>query len=93
MKERKSIDAICQHSRDGDIIPIKIRLQDEDGVYQEYKIQRFRPLELKAEQRTADGVYVSSMVQVYECRITVLQKEKTILLYYRKGDGIWSVYI
>ena len=93
MKERKPIDAICQHSRDGDIIPIKIRLQDEDGVYQEYKIQRFRPLEVKAEQRTADGVYVSSMVQVYECRIIVFQREKTILLYYRKGDGIWSVYI
>ena len=93
MKERKPIDAICQHSRDGDIIPIKIRLQDEDGVYQEYKIQRFRPLDVKAEQRTADGVYVSAMVQVYECRIIVFQMEKTILLYYRKGDGIWSIYI
>ena len=36
MKQRKPIDTICQHSKDGEIIPLKIRLTDEDGECQEY---------------------------------------------------------
>ena len=37
--ELKPIDVICQPSRDGKITPMKIRVIDEDGEYQEYKIQ------------------------------------------------------
>ena len=28
---QQSLDVICQHKKDGTIIPLKIRLQDEDG--------------------------------------------------------------
>ena len=31
---QKSLDVICQFKKDGTIIPLKIRLQDEDGEYQ-----------------------------------------------------------
>lgn len=34
---QKSLDVICQFKKDGTIIPLKIRLQDEDGEYQSYK--------------------------------------------------------
>jgi len=33
--ELKPIDVICQPSRDGKITPMKIRVIDEDGEYQE----------------------------------------------------------
>ena len=39
--ELKPIDVICQHSRDGKITPMKIRVIDEDGEYQEYKIKGY----------------------------------------------------
>ena len=29
---QQSLDVICQHKKDGSIIPLKIRLQDEEGV-------------------------------------------------------------
>ena len=32
---------ICQPSRDGKITPMKIRVIDEDGEYQEYKIKGY----------------------------------------------------
>ena len=31
-----SIDVICQHTRTGDTIPLRIRLIDEDGIYQTF---------------------------------------------------------
>ena len=34
-------DVICQPSRDGKITPMKIRVIDEDGEYQEYKIKGY----------------------------------------------------
>ena len=39
--ELKPIDVICQLSRDGKITPMKIRVIDEDGEYQEYKIKGY----------------------------------------------------
>jgi hypothetical protein len=39
--ELKPIDVICQSSRDGKITPMKIRVIDEDGEYQEYKIKGY----------------------------------------------------
>ena len=93
VKQRKPIDAICQHSKDGSIIPIKIRLTDEDGVCQEYMIQGYRVLSVAIDQRTPDGLYVTPHTTVYECKITVFQRERTVCLYYRNGEGIWSIYM
>ena len=39
---QKSIDVICQHKQDGNIIPLKIRLQDEDGEYQAFVVKSYR---------------------------------------------------
>lgn len=31
---RRSADVICQHKKDGTIIPLKLRIEDEDGELQ-----------------------------------------------------------
>ena len=36
------IDFICQHTMDGAVIPLRIRLRDEDGELQEYTIKGYR---------------------------------------------------
>ena len=36
------IDFICQHTMDGGIIPLKIRLRDEDNELQEYMVKGYR---------------------------------------------------
>ena len=38
----KKIDFICQHTMEGKIIPLRIRLRDEDGELQEYTIKGYR---------------------------------------------------
>ncbi|MCR4604467.1 MAG: hypothetical protein K5639_00525 [Eubacterium sp.] len=93
LKEKQPIDVICQHSKDGEIIPIKIRLTDEDGVCQEYKIRDFRIVPVNEKQYTPDGLFVSAHTTVYECKIITFKREKTIHINYRCSDGIWSVFM
>ena len=33
-KDNNKIDVMCTHTMDSKIIPMKIRLKDEDGMYQ-----------------------------------------------------------
>ena len=45
MKCSQAIDVICQHCRDGSIIPIKIRVQDDEQINNVYIIQSFKALD------------------------------------------------
>ena len=91
MAKRESIDVICQHSKDGTVIPLKIRVQDKDGEYQAYAIQGFQEQEHRGGITTKDGVYISSHVTVYECQITTFGYRRRIRLYYDEQSGIWSM--
>ena len=49
--QREKIDVICQHTKDRRIIPMRIRLTDEDGVIQTYNIKSYKDV-------TTHGSYV-----------------------------------
>ena len=85
------VDVICQHSREGKISPIKIRIIDEDGVFQEYKIKGYRNLTGHGARTMPDGVYVNSNTLVYECNITSFGREKRIRLYYDSPGMKWRM--
>lgn len=38
MGQNQFVDVICQHKTDGTIIPLRIRVKDEDGIYQEFNL-------------------------------------------------------
>ena len=40
--DEKQIDVICQHTRESKIIPLRIRLQDEDGEFHNYNIKEYK---------------------------------------------------
>ena len=48
MGNSEAIDVICQHCKDGSIIPIKIRVQDEEQIYHTYMIKSY--LELASDE-------------------------------------------
>ena len=93
MAKRNPVDVICQHSRDGTVVPIKIRVQDEDGEYQAYAIHRYEEQEHRGGITTKDGVYISSDVTVYECMITAFGYKRRIRLYYDMSSGVWSMCV
>ncbi len=85
------IDVICQHSRDGTIVPLRIRVRDEDGEYQAYTIRDFREEERRGGITSSDGRYLSTHIIVYTCLIRSLGIKRTIRLYYDEGSKIWEI--
>ena len=85
------VDVICQHFREGKITPIKIRVVDEDGVFQEYKIKGYRDLSGHGARTMPDGVYVNNSTLVYECNITLFGRNRTIRLYYDPPGMKWRI--
>ena len=87
--ESRPIDVICQHKTDGSIIPIKIKLQDEDGEFQIFRISAFRPLIEGGVHVMPNGVKMGNHIWSYECRIHVFGALRTVFLIYNTNDGKW----
>ena len=78
--ENSKIDLICQHCMDGSIIPIKFRVQDEDGVLQECHIKGYKD--------TSEAGMLS-----FDCNTIVNNMTKKVKIYTSQisNDGIWRV--
>lgn len=87
----KPVDVICQHSRDGMITPIRLRLIDEDGITQVYDVKGYRKMSINGAYTTLDGVYVTQQDVVYVCRILTHDTMKNIRLYYAPQTGKWQL--
>ena len=91
MKCSQAIDVICQHCRDGSIIPIKIRVQDDEQINNVYIIQSFKALD-NNELRLPSEVVVTSNILRYDCKIEVFGTLKRIVLHYNKSQVKWYVH-
>lgn len=45
--QNKAVDVICQHTREGNMIPIKVRMQDEGGEFQTFAVKGYKDLSHK----------------------------------------------
>ena len=84
------VDAICLHSKEGDIVPLRIRMADEDGLYQAYSIKEYRDLSHQGTREMPDGMYVSDNTLVFECKIIVFGHEKRVRLYNNPPNPEWK---
>lgn len=85
------VDVICQHSQDGALIPIRIRMKDAEGLFQTYTVKEFKDLSHLGSRLMPDGVYVTDDIFVFECKITVFDTKKLIRLYYDTDSLIWHM--
>ena len=89
----KNIDMICQHNADGTIIPMKIRMLDDDGAYQEYKIRAYKDLTYKGnvfEMPDVGNVHTSG-IYPFECKIESFGREHMIKLFYNSYEHTWKL--
>lgn len=93
VREKERIaDVICQHKRDGTIMPIKIRLQDDDGEFQSYQIKAYKDVSsMKREYIMPNGVTAQGHLWIFECKIVNFDSEKVIRLLYNAFDNVWKV--
>ncbi len=87
----QSADVICLHSKDGTIIPLRVRLVDEDGLQQAYSIKEYRDLSHQGARMMPDGMCVTNNTLIFECKISVFGREKKINLYSDPPNLIWKV--
>lgn len=87
----KFADVICMHKRDGTIIPIKIRIEDDDGEFQTYKIKAYKDLTHYGNCTLPNGISISNYMWEFECKIEIFNIEKRIILHYNIRDNSWRV--
>ena len=91
MENLRPVDVICQHPIDGTIIPLRIRIVDEDGLRQAFSIKEYRDLSHQGTRTMPDGVYVTDETLVFECKITVIDRIRIVRLYYNPREIVWKM--
>ena len=85
----EKLDVICQHTADGEIIPLRIRIRNEEGEYLTFSIREYRDLSHRGTYTTGDGAFVTNNTLVFECHIEVFGAQKTVRLYYDVNRSLW----
>ena len=83
---QQSLDVIAQHNKDGSIIPLKIRLHDEDGELQSYKVKSVRQRYVNSAEAPADYHIV-----IFDCKINAFGRDKIVSISYSYADRLWKV--
>lgn len=89
MDKRRKVDVICQHSSDGNIMPLKIRFEDEDGQWQTYIIKEYKDISHQGTRTLPDGMFITDNTIAFECKIKVFDSFKRIRLYYFSQGMKW----
>ena len=90
-EENKTIDVICQHTRDGRLIPLRIRLVDEDGENHVYSVKEYRDYSTHGSFQIPEGLMVTNTIFPYELKISTFGILRTIRVYYNCGSCTWSL--
>ena len=89
-KDNNKIDVMCTHTMDGKIIPMKIRLKDEDGMYQTFAVRAYRDLSVSGNYTLGNEVVVTGVdIYAFEVKILVFGVEKTMRITYHKRENVW----
>lgn len=89
----KSLDIICQHLSNGDIIPIKVRLADEDGEFHIFQVKSYKVIDRPGDVCLPNLVNTTVSLWTFECKILVFGNLKIIRLHYNTYNGRWWVAV
>ncbi len=85
------IEVICQFKTNALIIPIKIRVVDEDGEFQDYVIKAYKECPLGEDLILPNGVHVRRHLRTFECKIVTFGSIKNIKIYFDAQECLWKL--
>ncbi|MCQ2082617.1 MAG: hypothetical protein MJZ11_13260 [Lachnospiraceae bacterium] len=85
------IDVICQYTKTGMIIPMRLRIQDSDGLYHVYNVKGYKELTSAGEYKTPYGTISHSPNWRFSCKIQVFDKYKDVELFFNGKDNLWKI--
>lgn len=91
----KDVEVICHFKADGSIVPLKIKVSDEEGIAQVFAIRQCKqPKEqLHSELGYQGRMYSNVMTMDYDCMINVFGINKLIKLRYFLSEHQWKIFI
>ena len=89
--ENNFIDVICQHTSDGNIIPLRLRIKDEDGIFQTFNVKGYKELSMPGRFISPYGTLVHSHTWTFLCKIQILDMQKQVELFYNSADNLWKI--
>ena len=76
---------------DGIVLPIKLRLFDEDGVRQEFCIHRYKLIDGAGKENLPKAEMFRRSTVTFDCVIEVFGRERILRLMYASSDMRWSL--
>lgn len=83
---KQTVDVIALYTKEGKVIPLRLRLIDEEGERREFTIRSYRQIEVNDTKTMSDGMYVTANTLAFECYIDVAGIKRLIRLYWRDGS-------
>lgn len=80
----READIFCQFTKEGKIIPVRIRFADDSGEQQEYKILGYR-------ETSPLGITSINNVRSFDCKIESYGQSRVINVIYFKSEDKWCV--
>lgn len=90
LKNRK-VDVYCLFRNDGIMLPIRIRLFDEDGERQDFSIHRYKIIDGAGQGNSARTDMYKRSTVFFDCVIEVFGQERIIRLMYTSKDMQWQM--
>ena len=87
--ENKPLDVICQHTKEGRMIPLRIRLTDEDRQYQTYSVKEYKEYSNKGEEKVPEGLMATNTIHPFELKILSFGSLRRIRVFYNCSDCTW----
>ena len=82
----QEVDVIAQFKYDGEIIPLRFQLINEDGKPEAYTIKGYKRTRHKSPYKSVDDILVISTTIVFECQVNVQDKLSIVRLSQQKGS-------
>lgn len=90
--ENQPIDVICQHTTDGKLIPIRIRLTDEDGQRQCFNVKGYRDYSDSKLKNDITGNPISTAdIWAFDLRFQAFGTNRVIRVFYHLRSCVWTL--
>ncbi len=90
LKERK-LDVYCLFRNDGIVLPIRIRMFDEDGERQDFAIHRYKLIDGAGGPCIPSAEIFQGGAVTFDCEIEVFGHRRVVRLLYTASDMHWKL--
>jgi hypothetical protein len=87
----EQVDVIAEFKSDGSIIPMRFRIVNDEGEYEQFSIRAYKQIDRIGTYTTEEGVYVCKDDMIFQCKIVRFDEEKMVKLFFFPRSCSWEL--